>query len=151
MFSLNSEVFRSCRSFSHAPHCDSEDAVKPERRQGLLKDSALSLLACHSLILLNLNHTQMLKPSPFLQASMPLHEMPPPFFFSFCPQLKNSYMDFKIQLVLSSHTSTNAVILVHQNCSLTLSFLSAASSQGRRTTSDLASIWCGGWHVADTQ
>lgn len=79
----------------------------------------------------------------------------------FPPQLKNSYMDFKIQLILSSHTSTNAVILVHQNGSLTLSFLSTASSQGRRTTSDLAFFFFffpdlaliryGGWHVAGIQ
>jgi len=62
--------------------------VKPERRQGLLKDSALSLLACYSLFLLNLNYTQMLKPSSFLQASMPLHEMSPPFFSCFSPSTK---------------------------------------------------------------
>lgn len=68
-------------------------------------------------------------------------------------------MDFKIQLILSSHTSTNAVILVHQNGSLTLSFLATASSQGRRTTSDLAFFFFpdlaliryGGWHVAGIQ
>ena len=60
-------------------------------------------------------------------------------------------MDLSIKLVLSSDISTNAVILVHQNCSLTLSFLPTVSSEGRGTMADLALISPGGWHVADTQ
>lgn len=109
-------------------------------------------LACHSLILPELEiHTQMLKPSPFLQASGCLAWDATSIFLLFCPQLKNSYMDFKIQLVLSSHTSTNAVILVHQNCS-SLSLSLSCKLSGKKDHVWLASIWCGeAGYVADTQ
>ena len=82
-FSSNSEKFWSCRSFSHALSVTVRMLWNQRGDRACSKTLPLaSLHAIHS-CLLNLNYTQMLKLSLFLQASMPLHELSHPFFSCF--------------------------------------------------------------------
>lgn len=63
------------------PHSGDKEAVKLREERSLAQRlfHLIASLPIISSCILSLNHTQMLKPSPFLQDSMPLHMLLPPF------------------------------------------------------------------------